>query len=159
MTEFECNLATVIQELQEAVNPKCCRVTRSTNQSIQGNTRTPIIFDTVEFDSAGIFDNVSKTKFIIPSDGIYQLVGFCVFLPHSGAKTLSMVLNGSIPLSGIDTVVKSIDVHALNCSAINKFKKGDYIELDGYWAGTGTLDISGGDAWGIPSFAITKISD
>lgn len=142
--------------------PVCCRVTRSTAQSIPNAVAlgTTVIFDTVDFDSDNMYSMSNPSKVVIPSDGLYQIVGQVIFYLQApaGCRALHMILNGSITIGSQVTTSNGANTYGVNCGSIYKFKKGDYIELIAYQVSGGELNITN-DVNGEPSLALYKISD
>lgn len=75
MTDFQCNLTTVIQELQETLSslkPKAARVYATIPQTI-GGTETYLNFDKISFDTGNFFAVNDPSKFVCKEPGIYRL--------------------------------------------------------------------------------------
>lgn len=137
MTQFDCNLATVIQELQDAVKaarvPKRTIVSRQANQEIPYGVTATISFDTVIDDNVSGFSVGDPTKVYIKEDGIYSL---CATVRWQGATqghcTASIRVNGTIGITGSVIPYSSNGSNVTNaCSFCYPLKKDEYVELLG----------------------------
>jgi hypothetical protein len=138
-----------------------CRVSKSTSQSIPNSTGTIIIFDTVEFDSDNMYDTVNPSRLVIPSDGVYQIMGQVIFSlqASAGVRAVGILANGSITIGNQGITTNGANTFGINVGSIYNFKKGDYIEMNVYQTSGGALDITSDNNTGITSFSAYKISD
>jgi hypothetical protein len=140
-----------------------CRVARSIAQSIPDLTvpNTTIVFDTVDFDSDNMYSIDNPSRIVVPSDGVYQIFGQVVFNKQgaAGARSLHIVLNGSINIGSQVTTSNGINTYGLNAGNIYKFKKGDYVEMKAYQVSGGALDVISDNSNGSTSLAVCKISE
>lgn len=72
------------------------RVRRTTDQTISNNTGTPLSYDTVDFDTVGMWSNTNPTRLTCQRAGIYHVWGatFWAAGSDSGYRTAVIVLNG-----------------------------------------------------------------
>jgi hypothetical protein len=106
-----------------------CRLTKSTNQSINNTTETAITWDTEEFDSNDLHSLTSNTSRITAQKaGFYLIIGDIAFAGHSdaGQRYASLVYNGgtAIATASITNVTGTADVRHLQVSAIYYLKAG-----------------------------------
>jgi hypothetical protein len=86
------------------------QISRSTNQAIANSTKTDIVFDTVDFATAGMVNLVTNPKIITCVEaGIYNVQGqFQVAPSASGSRNLDGILNGFYSLSTGTTILNAI---------------------------------------------------
>jgi hypothetical protein len=102
------------------------------NQSITSSTNTKIQINTVEYDTAGAFDNTTNYRFRPLVAGYYQVNGEVYPNTTTSFAMVTIVKNGSnykaVQTSGTSVGVSISAVVYLNGST-------DYIELYGYLTG------------------------
>lgn len=139
MTEFNCNLSTVIQELQEAVKatkPKVARVYATIPQTI-GGTETYLNFDKVSFDTGNFFEVNNPSRFVCKDPGIYRLSAVVRFKHQSGGvRSIGLIKNRRAETFFLDQDIRQpVDYAQASTtsfvSCIYKLKSSDYIEVIG----------------------------
>ncbi|WP_371380926.1 hypothetical protein [Sporomusa aerivorans] len=141
-------------------NTAVCRVSRSVDQSIPNTVATKVVFDSVEFDSDNMYNTTNPTRITIPSDGVYQIVAQIIYNSQgTGYRAASIMLNGSINLSGQSSVANGTNTWGGNVGSINKLQTGDYVELQAFQISGGALNVINDSAQGRPFLAIFKVSD
>src|SRR5215471_21599594 len=129
------------------------RVYRSTAQSINAGTWTPISFDTVRYDvgpsphwAAG-----SPTRLTCQVAGTYMVWGTVQWGTGSGSqRTASIVLNGTVYLSqggvrGVTLSGGAGDNPISNTPVIVRLNVGDYVELQAWHNNSAALSTSASD--------------
>jgi hypothetical protein len=110
------------------------RVRSATVLSIPDNTLTMVPFDTVEFDTAALFNPVSSTRLTAPLAGIYTVSAHVAWpLSTQGSRDMYIEANigivfqaiasSSLPASNVGQTEQSI-------STIVQLSAGDYIQLE-----------------------------
>jgi hypothetical protein len=126
-----------------------CGVTKSTTQSIANATYTAVTFNTEDYDTDAIHDNVTNnTRFTIPSGkgGKWLTSGVVTFASNaSGFRFVRLYKNGTafIVPAGVPPV--NGDTTQLAFSYIHTFTAGDYMEVFVYQNSGGNLNIAGAD--------------
>jgi hypothetical protein len=126
-----------------------CGVTKSTTQSIANATYTAVTFNTEDYDTDAIHDNVTNnTRFTIPSGkgGKWLTSGVVTFASNaSGFRFVRLYKNGNafIVPAGIPPV--NGDTTQVAFSYIHTFTAGDYMEVFVYQNSSGNLNIAGAD--------------
>lgn len=126
-----------------------CGVTKSTTQSIANATYTAVTFNTEDYDTDAIHDNVTNnTRFTIPSgkSGKWLISGVVAFASNAtGFRFVRLYKNGTafIVPAGIPPV--NGDTTQLAFSYIHTFTAGDYMEVFVYQNSGGNLNIAGSD--------------
>jgi len=108
-----------------------CRVSREiSDQTVNDNTETAIIFDTEVFDDDSYANLATKpTRITIPTTGIY-LVGASAYLysPTTGSNSLYVYLNNSTSIAKFSGPAPAFGAGQMNISTLYQFSAGDYIE-------------------------------
>lgn len=116
------------------LNPPACRVRRTTNQSINDNTVTPIDFTSERWDTDSMHDNgVNPSRITINTAGLY-VVGGAARVANAADYTqinARVLLNGATILVHSDSLVSaSAGIPQLKAVSTEwLFAAGDYIEL------------------------------
>lgn len=122
------------------------RVIRTADQSIANTTVTPVTWQSIVFDTAGLVDLVAHPTRITLTAG-YWLVGACVAWAESAAGTreVSIAVNGvddPVTLAGTGFPLTAADFPVLTGASVYHFADGDYIELNVWQSSGGPLALS-----------------
>lgn len=112
-----------------AIIRMCSSVYASASQSLAvGNSK--VLFDTVEFDSAGLWDATDK-RFVATVAGNYRVTGNVILPspPAQGSFVSSIFKNGSIAKQCSTASQLSTGEVSFSYNAIVNLASGDYIEL------------------------------
>lgn len=104
------------------------------NQSIPSGIKTKIEVNTLGFDMLGNWDSINK-RFVVPSTGVYLLIGKIYFLELGGGifGTPYLYQNGIQNTSGNIIYAPANGGNVTVYTIINgPLNEGDYIELYGY---------------------------
>lgn len=126
---------------------KGARVYRSSAQSVNSGVQTPITFDTVRWDTDGMWNVANPTYLTVQTNGYYFVSGHlayeynttgrrCVFLRVNGAGVARYI--------GMVTVMPVTDLNAdtrIFASTVWPFVAGDYIELVALQVSGGPLNV------------------
>lgn len=119
------------------------RVTRSTAQSIANATETAISFDTVRWDTDGMWDAANATRLTCQTAGKYLIVGNVRFAGAAGGyRQAGIKINGTATYLAIDKS-SSLDSATvdLNPVAVYDLAAGDFIELYVFQNSGGNLNV------------------
>ncbi|MCI0725053.1 MAG: hypothetical protein L0338_39725 [Acidobacteria bacterium] len=129
-----------------------CRVYRSTNQTINSGTLTPVVFDTRSFDTFGAMWQMSEgSKIFVPVRGIYAArahVRWQASAAGGSDKATSLTLNGDI----IDTDNKPLDATVERSAKVGlEFyaEAGQYVELKAFQNSGAGLNLIASSTYGI----------
>jgi len=124
---------------------KGARVNRTSAQSINNATTTPVSFDNERYDTDGFHSNsTNPTRFTIPTTGYYHCGGNVEWASNAvGQRELVITLNAAAPgiaSSRIDAGAAT--TYKQNISTDWFFNAGDYIELAGRQTSGAALNIN-----------------
>ena len=138
----------------------CCKLTKSSSQSLPASAITPVTWDGEDYDSDNLHSLLSNTSRItIPEtvgcDAIYRMVAFVNITKAGGISGyLAFRVNGS-------TIIQREDVTGnllVTLSTVYKLSPGDYVEVVAYSATSGGT-IYGTGVWDDRTFEITQIGE
>jgi len=115
---------------QASAMTQACRVYKSAVQSIPDSTNTAIQFNTVRYDTDGMFDSVTNTRITFKAAGKYSIGGcieFAAIGPGATLKFVQILLNGTTILAKNN--IDNAGTFASTLSTEYIFAQNDYIEL------------------------------
>lgn len=144
-----------------------CRVYATSNQTITNNVSTPLNFDTVRFDTDGIFQKTTfPTRLTCRTPGIYMIFGSIRFAANAtGYRNLQVNWNGDPTAAGFPSQriafqqqinVGGADAANLSIATGWQLASGDYLELVVNQTSGGNLDVTATTFWS-PEFGMVKI--
>ncbi len=163
MVEFECNLATVINELQDEINalkvhPRC-KANMAASTIVPSGVLTPIAMSTVEYDTDNIHTS-DPTKFQINKSGLYLIVhqNSVLTLADSMDPTIQFYINICIMKNGTDQIAIAQPASDQSVSALVYLNAGDYIQPAIIQSSGVTVKATFTSIY-VPYISIVKISD
>ena len=140
-----------------SVFDKGARVTNSANQSIPNNAFTTLTFNTEDFDTDSIHDNVTNnSRLTATTAGKYLVYGNVRFAANAtntrGVRFLSSTLGGGVAEVRVQA---SSSIVVLIISTVIDMAAADYIELQAYQNSGGALNSEA--SGGAPSFGMQGI--
>lgn len=127
------------------------RVSASQSTNVPTNTDVPLSFDTVRFDTGGLFNIGTPTRLTAPVSGKYliqgqaRFVGSTTGIDPSGLRELSILLNGVILIAeenapGLPNVL--IDTSKREVATVYELAAGDFVELIAFQSSSVAMTIS-----------------
>lgn len=109
------------------------------NHTATGTLQT-IAFDTEQYDTTGIWDAVSPTRFTFSQPGIYHVGGGATFQVSAvGDRLAALRVNGTTQIARNDGNVSGTAFSGNNVSTSYLFAAGDFVELLAYQSSGGNL--------------------
>lgn len=135
-----------------------CRVYNNANISIANNTATALTFNSERYDTDSMHNTSTNTSRIaINTAGKYNVIGQCTFnASATGARSLQLLVNGSIIIAEKDEAGSAAIGARLNLSTIWDFSVNDYIEMVVTQTSGGSLNILNITAYS-PEFMASRI--
>lgn len=151
--EFYDKTGALKQAVARAVNPMA-RVWRSTAQNIASGAFTTISFDSILFDTDGMWNPATPTYLTIKTAGKYLLVGNFLFTPAAGGNTrfASVIVNGA---EVTDQQGAITEYSRMSFCAIVDLAVGDRVSLGAYQDSGSTIPSYPGN--GANTLAVSKI--
>ena len=133
------------------------RVCHDRDQDITQEIETPLMFNTVRYDTDNIYDKENDTRLTCKTSGIYLIMAQCIWVTETGGMfQLTIKLNGDkIIATGRDQGLQWYNPWTA-CSTLWKLEKGDYVEAIVFrWAEEGkdsSTAIKRAEHWDSPEF-------
>jgi hypothetical protein len=126
-----------------------CRVTCSGHPSIPNITGTPIPWDSEQWDTDAMHDNVvNNTRLTCSTAGLYLVIGNISFITNAtGFRTCSLKKNGTtlVCWNGQNAIVGDSTYGSI--VGLVDLSVGDYVEVYAYQNSGGTLTLVGTGSW------------
>lgn len=124
-------------------------VRRTTNQTVANNTGTPLVYDTVDIDTAGMWTVANPSRLTCKKAGVYLVWGATFWAVDSTStyRTAVIVLNGdgtNLELGEHLHPNAANNAAAQTVQSLTKLALNDYVELWAYQGSGGNLDILAG---------------
>ncbi len=114
----------------------------STPQTIT-NLATKLLFDTVEYDTNGLW-NATNKRWDISTSGYYEFVASCVVTGAVTSNPALMLYKNGVLYKVLNQIPGSGAVAAINGSQKIACTAGDYVEIYGSYGGGGTPSFANG---------------
>lgn len=114
-------------------NIPAVRVYHSLNQSIPAGVGTLLAFDSVRFDTDGMWDSSDNTKLVCQTSGKYIIISSAMFAPNStGNRAVSILLNGTTTLATTEVSNTGTSGTKICATTLYDLQVGDYVQLAAY---------------------------
>lgn len=129
-----------------------CRVRNSTNVShtATGNYQA-VTFDSERVDVGPMHDTSTNTsRLTVPAGGggLYSAGGLIEFAGNAtGRRGIQLRLNGTTVIARVEAANLGANDHPLNIATVYQLAAGDYLELMGYQASGGNLNMQATSAY------------
>lgn len=138
--------------------PAAARVYRSSDQVIANNASTQVIFDSVRFDTEGMWSASAPTRLTCRLAGVYLVCATLRWAVNpSGIRAVSLLLNGSLVICGTTThTTNSGNTFTMSAATLYALDLGDFLEVQVYQSSGGNLNIAAVAAFS-PEFAAARV--
>ena len=137
--------AAIVTELQNLLTEKSCGVNRSTDQSIPNGAWTSISYDTEEWDTDNIHDNVTNnSRLTCQTPGRYLIYTSLRFLEVATGARLARIIKNGTTVVALAYIGKDADNRfAIAITTVVNLVANDYIETQAYQSSGASLNIIG----------------
>jgi hypothetical protein len=135
----------VVKKMGRAPSGIGAEVYNSAIQSINDSAWTDVSFDVEVKDTGGFFGGISTTRFTVPTDGFYLLMGQVSFdVNATGIRLLRLYLNGASQIARHSHGPASGVSHNLMVAKMTVLSAADYVTLSVYQNSGGALNLLAG---------------
>jgi len=120
------------------------KVTKTTDQSIPQNSLTMVNWDSEEYDTDGMHDNVTNnSRITFQTAGKYSILAQSEWGINSGGfRFMDIMKNGVDSIARVRNLAENASEH--NIAFVGEFAVGDYIQLEVFQDTGGNLDFESG---------------
>ena len=160
ISEGAGNWRELFRRLARSTADISARVSKSADQSIPNNTATALTFDTEQFDTDAIHDNVTNnSRLTCNTAGKYIIVGSVRWASNAvGTRIAQIRLNGVTLLASLQLDESdAVEITQQVITTIESLAVADYVELLGIQVSGVALDAIGGNR-AFTSFSMIRVT-